>query len=106
MATVICERFDLASNFLEKTLFAGLKRVCKAVRKDAHHNITLIGHSLTKRLPENSISEVLTSFEVEKSVWNFSNQREGSNLSATSNRSPSTMRYSSISQHVMSGKNS
>lgn len=69
VATVICAtRFDFATNSLEKTLSAGFKRICIAVREDAHHNITLIGHSLTTSLPEDSISQLLTSFEGQKSV--------------------------------------
>ena len=68
VATVICTRLDCATNSIEKTLSAGFKRICIAVREDAHHNITLIGHSLTTSLPEDSISQVLTSFEGQKSV--------------------------------------
>ena len=84
---------------LEKTLFAGFKRIFIAVGKDAHHNITLIGHGLTTSLPEDSISQVLTSFEGQKSVWNLSNQRERPKLNATSNRSPRA-----TSKHVINGK--
>lgn len=91
-------------SILLQTFLRKLCRICIAVRKDAHYNITLIGHSLTTRLPENSISQALTSFEGQKIVWNFPNQRERPKLSATSNRSPRTTRNSSTSKHVISGK--